>query len=313
MKSDSGSSTDEYLSRLFNPANREDVLTEDFEIIEARLAPEEKKRLEHCWKLTKDLYVGNFPGYRSCNTEYHDYNHTCDVFGASARLCDGMLAEGRDLPPELYADICIAAMLHDAGYIQEASDTEGTGAKYTRTHVKRSMEFSRRHREDFHLSEERCDRICLMIAATDLATPIPDIPFEDESTLYAAKVLATGDLLGQMADRTYLEKLLFLYYEFSEAGFPGYETEFDMLRKTLGFYEMTKKRLSETLDGAADLARSHFKARYGLDRNLYIESIERQIDYLGSIMEDSSVNFRKKLKRMDLETISRTHRESVHA
>ena len=31
-----------------------------------------------------------------------------------------------------------------------------------------------------------------------------------------------ADLVGQMSDRAYLEKLLFLYYEFKEAGFPGY-------------------------------------------------------------------------------------------
>lgn len=296
-----------YLSRLFNPANRELVLQETFDIVISRLETEEKERLEHCWNLVRNLYSGTFPGYKSCNTEYHDFNHTCDVFGASVRLCDGALAIGEKLTPAMYADICIAAMLHDVGYIQEESDIHGTGAKYTHCHVERSIDFTRRFRKEFTLTEARSEGISRMIAATNLATPLSSIPFVSEEETHAAKILASADLLGQMADRTYLEKLLFLYYEFKEAGFSGYDTEFDMLRKTLGFYEMTKKRLYETLDNTAELALHHFISRYGVEKNLYLESIERQIEYLASIMDDNSVNFRKKLKRLDLEEITKTH------
>lgn len=110
-----------------------------------------------------------------------------------------------------------------------------------------------------------------------------------------------------MADRTYLEKLLFLYYEFREADFPGYDTEFDILRKTLGFYESTKIRLFETLNNASNYAYEHFESRYGVKKNLYMESIQRQIDYLQSIIDDDSANFRTKLKRLDLDEVSRTH------
>lgn len=296
-----------YLSRLFNPANRELVIQETFEIVTSRLETQEKERLEHCWDLVQKLYSGKFPGYRACNTEYHDFNHTCDVFGASVRLCDGALAISEQLTPAMYADICIAAMLHDTGYIQEESDISGTGAKYTHSHVERSIDFTLRHRSEFTLNEERAQGIVRMIATTNLATPFSSVPFISKEEIYTAKILASADLLGQMADRTYLEKLLFLYYEFKEAGFSGYDTEFDMLKKTLGFYEMTKKRLFETLDNTADLAFHHFASRYRVKKNLYLESIERQIEYLASIMDDNSVNFRKKLKRLDLEEITKTH------
>jgi hypothetical protein len=157
------------------------------------------------------------------------------------------------------------------------------------------------------LDEESAARIGRLIAGTDLATPFDDIPFSSERELFAGKLLASADLLGQMADRTYLEKLLFLYYEFKEAGFPGYDTEFDMLRKTLGFYEMTKRRLFGLLGEVTNLAYFHFLGRYGVMENLYLESIERQIDYLRSIIDDDSVNFRKKLKRIDLEAITASH------
>ena len=104
-----------------------------------------------------------------------------------------------------------------------------------------------------------------------------------------------------MSDRAYLEKLLFLYYEFKEAGFAGYETEFDMLRKTMGFYELTVSRLDGDLGGVRAMARRHFAERWGADHDLYAEAMGRQMDYLQNILDDASTNFRKKLKRLDLE------------
>ncbi len=300
-----------YLSRLFNPANRDSVLEECFSIAASRLTPQDDNKLRRYWKLTVNLYSGNYPGYSACNTEYHDFNHTCDVFGATVRLCDGALSRKMELGTELITDVFLAAMLHDAGYIQETGDSAGTGAKYTKTHVVRSIAFTLKNRNAFDLDLARAERIGRLIKGTDLGTPFDSIPFADPAEKFAAELLASADLLGQMADRTYLEKLLFLYYEFTEAGFPGYSSEFDMLKKTLGFYEMTKERLFRTLGNATKTAEYHFASRYGVEKNLYLESIERQIDYLRSIMDDSSVNFRKKLKRIDLEEVTRTHQSAA--
>lgn len=301
------------LSRIFNPANKDAVIGECLEIASGWLPSRSRDNLVWCWNQTKSLYAGTFSGFCACNTEYHDFSHTCDVLGATVRMCDGAISQTISLESDLLVDICIAAMLHDSGYIQEADDTAGTGAKYTRTHVTRSIAFVLKERDAFGLDEGRAKRIGRLIAGTDLNTPFDSIPFTDSTELYAGKILASADLLGQMADRTYLEKLLFLYYEFKEAGFPGYDTEFDMLRKTLGFYEMTKKRLFGLLGEVTNLAYFHFANRYGIKKNLYIESIERQIEYLGSIIEDDTVNFRKKLKRIDLEAISASHREPITA
>jgi hypothetical protein len=71
---------------------------------------------------------------------------------------------------------------------------------------------------------------------------------------------------------------------------------------------MTKDRLFGLLGDVSNLALFHFETRYGVTRNLYIESIERQIQYLQTIIDDDTVNFRKKLKRLDLEAISTSHR-----
>lgn len=112
-------------------------------------------------------------------------------------------------------------------------------------------------------------------------------------------MLGSADILGQMSDRAYLEKLLFLYHEFREAGIPGYETEFDILRKTREFYAAVKGRLRDTYLHMFELATHHFRERCEVNKNLYIVAVDRQMAYLDKIVDDETTNFRHKLKRGD--------------
>lgn len=254
------------------------------------------------------LYAGRFPGYRACSTEYHDLYHSMEVFSSSARLLDGALLAGRRIGKEGAVDLLAAALLHDSGYIQEEGDAAGTGAKFTKTHVDRSALFARVHAGSLGLDAARAARVSRIILGTDLARQWSGIAFESEEERFLASLLAAADLLGQMADRAYLERLLFLYYEFREAGIEGYSTAFDILKKTAGFYAAVKARLDGPLGGASAYARLHFGRRYGEDRDLYREAIDRQMAYLDSIVADSSTNFRKKLHRLDLEAVERERR-----
>ncbi|MCX7023468.1 MAG: HD domain-containing protein [Spirochaetes bacterium] len=284
------------------------------EIIEAQAA--ETRRIFLFWfddnaytpvalafESTCRLFAGRFPGYRACNTDYHDLRHTVDAFLASARLMDGVLLSGRDMGSTGAVDLLMAALFHDTGYIQESGDMTGTGAKYTLSHVDRSVEFVVRNAPAFGLDPERARAIGRIIECTDIRLGAADLEFVGPDEETAGYILGTADILGQMADRAYLEKLLFLYYEFREAGFPGYETEFDILRKTMAFYDSTVKRLDEGFRHFRGFERTHFRERFGIDRELYRESIERQMAYLASILDDNTVNFRRKLKRVDLEKL----------
>jgi hypothetical protein len=259
--------------------------------------------VDKAFLLTKRLYDGRFPGYLPCAVEYHDYTHSVAVFGATSRLLDGCACAGLTMDADRAAETLIAALLHDTGYIREDGDDQGTGAQYTKVHVDRSASFTRRQAAAFGIGAESADRIARMILGTDLARPWDKLVFQDESERLGAEILAAADLIGQMADRAYLEKLLFLYYEFREAGISGYDSAFDILKKTAGFYESTKARLDSILGRVSDKARNHFLARYDIDRDLYREAIERQMSYLGSILADDSSNFRTKLKRLDLAAI----------
>ncbi len=275
------------------------VLAETLRIYAGHYAASGGQTLRSRQALVASHYDGCFPGYRRCLVEYHDFRHTMDVLLASARLLDGHNLSRAALPADLASDLLLAALLHDTGYVQEEWDTVGTGAKYTRDHEQRSIEFTRRNAALFRIDPSSLPRMARMIQATDLKVDFASIPYAGDQERAAGAILASADLLGQMADREYLEKLLFLYYEFREAGIAGRDSEFDILRKTRSFYESTTRRLEITLGCAHELARFHFRERFGVDSNLYVLAIERQMAYLDGIIADSTTNFRHKLHRGD--------------
>jgi hypothetical protein len=293
---------DVQLSYLVDPHDHDGVLEEILRIHGYHYLPESTFRIQLAYQQARSLFAGEFPGYRACLAEYHDFSHTMQVVLACARLLDGYNLSrpgGASMPEGLAAELLLAAFLHDTGYIQEEWDTQGTGAKYSSEHEERSVAFLKRHAEVFEIEPQELPPMTRFIQSTDLKLEIESLPFASEQERDGGSMLASADIMGQMADREYLEKLLFLYYEFREAGVPGYETEFDVLRRTRTFYEVVKRRLRERYRHMYELAHLHFRERYGVNENLYVVAIDRQMSYLDRIMADSSTNFRHKLRRGD--------------
>jgi len=256
---------------------------------------------ETLYRVFKDivrLFHGEYPGYRKCTTQYHDLRHATDTFLAMARLMHGASVGGENLTREQVNPGLVCALMHDTGYVQTLDDEVGTGAKYTRIDTKRSIVFMEKYIADSGFSREDFKDYPDILICTGLDTEISKIRFESRDTELLGKMLGTADLLGQMADRTYLEKLLFLYYEFREGGVARYNTELDILKKTTGFYAMARKRFATELDSVNEYARYHFKARWNLDRDLYMEAIEKNINYLKFILENHEKDYRDHLKRM---------------
>jgi hypothetical protein len=261
------------------------------------------EKVENVFWLIQRLFEGSFPGYCACNTEYHNLSHTMDALLASARLMDGKNCSETSFSEDTSRCLLLAALFHDTGYIQEEFDHTGTGAKYTANHVERSIAFIAKNAGAFELDARETEKISAFVSCTGLKSKWESLHFENDDAVKAGAILGSADLLGQMSDRAYLEKLLFLYYEFREAGIPGFDTEFDILRKTLDFYNSTRERFDSALMGVYQYAREHFTRRLGIYENLYISAIERQMSYLRSIIEDQNSNFRHKLKRIDLESV----------
>ena len=288
------------LSQMLDMEDPQKILVEVREIV-LMMCPEFAfGTVENVYNDIVHLFRGEYPGYRKCTTEYHDLNHTTDVFLVMARLMHGASVCGEKLTKGYINLGLICALMHDTGYIQTVDDKVGTGAKYTLIDTKRSIAFMQKYMAHKESSKEDFRNYSDILKCASLDTKIKKTQFESREIELLGKMLGTADLLGQMADRTYLEKLLFLFYEFREGGILGYDNELDLLRKTVGFYAKARKRLAGELDGVNEFMRSHFKARWNVDRDLYMEAVENNMNYLKFIMENHEKDYRNYLRRGSL-------------
>lgn len=232
----------------------------------------------------EQLFFGMYPGYKASNTKYHDFEHTCSVVLATVRLIYGALVEGHTFDHKDVTKGLLSALFHDVGLIQTTDDETGTGAKYTVGHEERSIQFMRENLNG-SLPEEDIEDIADCIRCTILAMSPRKVAFRSNAMRMMGNFLGSADLLAQIADRYYLEKLILLFEEFQEAKLPGYDTAFDLLLKTRNFYQdVARKRLDEELDKVDLFMAPYFKKRWDVDRDLYAEAIHRNLDYLDSIL-----------------------------
>lgn len=255
--------------------------------------------LERLFQDTIRLFNGDYPGFQPCDTDYHDLKHTTDTLLAMARLIHGAILNGLHFSKrDLFLGLA-SAMLHDSGYIL-ARDEAGPGGRYTLVHIDRSIDFLKRYFFLNGYSSNDVDACEAILKCTGLNVKIPQIEFLSRENEIMGKMLGTADLLGQMADRTYLEKLPFLYREFKQAGMEGIGTELDFLDSTSGFHKVVMERLAHDLGGVDGYMRHHFHARWDIDENLYIAAIESSMRFLKTILKNHRDDLHDYLKRGNL-------------
>lgn len=243
------------------------------------------------------LFNGEFLGYRKCNTGYHDLRHTEKCCLEFARIVHGVSLNGGKFSEKDVNLGLISAIMHDTGYIQTAEDEEGTGGKFTIVHIDRSIEFMMKYllQRGFLASDYQYCKNCLKCTGIDVK--IADIHFLSAENELMGKILGTADLIGQMSDPLYLVKLPILFQEFQEAGVSSYENEFEFLKKTPDFWEFTQDRFVNELGNVDRYLRDHFRVRWGIDRDLDREAIEKNINYLKHILEHHPTDYHRYLQR----------------
>ncbi|MCE9634032.1 MAG: HD domain-containing protein [Methylophilales bacterium] len=245
-----------------------------------------------------DVFYGDYPGYKQIDTPYHDMRHSMDVYMCALRILHGMHLVDRYVTDDEITLVATAALAHDIGYAQTDDDNEGSGAKYTRTHVNRGIAFMRTYMAESAWHPSWAEDMETAILCTNPAIPFADIEFSSERAKQLARVVGTADLVGQMADRAYLEKLLFLYFEFKEANMGDFKDMHDLLRRTHDFYAMTRQKLDGGLGSYYDYLVPHFKDWFNLEHNYYMVSVEKNIEYLLKVIaESTSYNLFDNLKR----------------
>ena len=244
------------------------------------------------------LYRGENPGYAACDTGYHDLQHIMDVTLASARLMDGYersQKKGARLGEELFIFGILLALFHDSGYMRKrGSEDDRQGAEFTLTHVSRSAELIKNYMHRTGL-DNLAETAAQVVHFTGYEVPVDRILVSSPAYRTIGNLVASADMLAQMADRCYLEKCCNrLYTEFVLGGIATrrdaqgneqviFSSPQDLVVKTPGFYRSAKKRMDETLQGAYCYAEKHFNGQ-----NLYLEAIEKNILFAEYIIANNA-------------------------
>jgi hypothetical protein len=294
------------LSELFNNDDPKVVWSKTADIIRRMSPGYDFTLVQSVYEDVMRLFHGDYPGYGPIRTMYHDLSHTLEVLLCGVRLMHGVHVSGDRLTDAEITQIILAIMMHDVGYAQRKSEESGTGAQHTQTHVHRGIEFMRQYFAEHRLPETIPVAVSAMILGTEHNRPFAQICFSDERSRMLGSIVATADITGQMADRIYLEKLLFLYLEFREAHFGSYQSMYDLLCQTNRFYETIREKLDGALGGIYKKLEFHFKDTLGVSNNYYLEAIEKNMAYLAKVIAHDEAELFTMLKRNGVAEKSRT-------
>jgi hypothetical protein len=185
----------------------------------------------------------------------------------------------------------VVALFHDAGYIRQTDDTRHrNGAEFTRTHVSRSAQFLARYLPTIGMAQW-VPVATQIVHFTGYELSFDQIRLDEPRDRKVGHLVGTADMMAQMSDRCYLEKVRDrLYPEFVLGGVAvarevdglkvNYGSGLDVLRQTPEFVAETMRT---RLDGEFGGAYRYFEVVLG-GHNPYMEAIERNLEYLEQIL-----------------------------
>ena len=168
----------------------------------------------------------------NCDCAYHDIQHTLLVTDVGQTMLRGRQIALGDVTPNAWLHAVVAMLFHDTGYLRGllhededgryVADSKGgfvdipsdsTDAALTPYHIDRGALFARQRFA--HETRLDVDLIAQHIEMTRF--PVPQEAFYQRTDGFSALV-RSADLVGQMADPLYLQKLARLFAEFVETG-----------------------------------------------------------------------------------------------
>ena len=246
------------------------------------------------------LFAGEVEGFHGVDTVYHDRQHTLDITLALARLLVGyerQQEEAQRLGTARATVGVLIGLFHDVGYLRRSDDRGSrNGAEFTRTHVSRGARFLEEYLPVLGL-ESWVPIATEIIHFTGYEVPFTRIreQVSDPRDITVGHLLGTADMIAQIADRCYLEKCRDrLYAEFVLGGVAlpfddgspqvKYASGLDLLRQTPDFIaDVRAQRLDRDFGGAY----RYLEILFG-GRNPYIESIDRNVEYLRQILRSEN-------------------------
>ncbi len=214
---------------------------------------------------------------------YHDLEHTVMVTVAGQSILHGKQLIHGGISAEDWLHCTLAMLFHDIGYckgicradsgnnfvISESGESielpeTATDAQLTPYHVDRGKVFVR---ERFGRNSRNIDvdRIARYIEMTRFPVPADEVPDDPDGL---GVLVRAADMLGQLGDPSYLNKIPALFFEFEQLGWNkkfNYETPWDLRHNYSGFYwnqanphiEPVMPYLKATQDGRQWIANLH--------------------------------------------------------
>ncbi len=206
------------------------------------------------------------------NTLYHNVEHTIQVTLVGQAVLQGKLkAENNSITPEIWLNFIMSLLCHDIGYVSDLDltkesvstlDNGASDALLMSVHIDRGKHFveetfSQQNGIDIKFIQECIERTRFPIPKADNYQITDDFP----------GLVRGADLIGQLSDPRYLNKLPAVFYEFEENGYnkvTGYQQPGDLLNGYVDFYTKsvapyvreTLQYLSMTSEGK-EIIRSH--------------------------------------------------------
>lgn len=278
--------TDRQLREVFEGGTGEaDPLVEMKRICSVLLPGDGDSFLEQIHNDLNLIFSGVFQGFKESHVKYHDLRHTRNVTLATIRLFHGLHCEAIELSPDIIQLGILCAYFHDTGMLLTETDEERSGAAYLKCHEERSISFARQYLHDHGFPASYSENCETVINCTNLTIEPEDIDFASSELELAGHVLGTADILAQMADRCYLECLPLLYLEQRDAGIQRHPSSLALMRQTTSFYHLViEKRLRQGFKNRCTAMRTHFREWWHVDKDLYMEFIEKNIKYLEDVL-----------------------------
>lgn len=164
------------------------------------------------------LFCGEFPRFQACDTPYHNLEHTLQVSVCLLRMIQGAVM-ARELAFEVtdLMNVLLASFCHDIGYFKQAGDITGTGAKYSAYHEARGALLASEYLAAQGFGWERIQAIQRYILSTGTHRALRYIEFSNEKEKLLAQMLVTADILAQVSDPHYFDRLQNLFLELEES------------------------------------------------------------------------------------------------
>lgn len=231
------------------------------------------------------LFSGSNPDFQKNTLPYHNLRHSQMVVLAAARLFHGLFCNKVRISADILFKGLLAAYFHDTGMLLEKNDTEFIDAQYMANHEMRSILFLKKYAMQKGFGEEIIRDCAIIIHYTDLESDPTTFDAHSSDIQLAGQVIGSADILAQMADRYYLECLPLLFSEQKSGGINQHNSALELMEHTATFYhEVVVKRLTDTFSNTSKAMQTHFRERYKIDRNIYIDNIDKNINYLKKII-----------------------------